>query len=171
MREFSKLGILLVLAIFLFFPISADARTYIDNETPLEVQIACNKYGELYGICPELLESICYQESRFDEQALDITGSCYGLMQIQKISHRKRMDDLGVTDLYDIDSNVHVATDYLSELFEQYEDVATVLMVYHGEKNAVRRSQQGIVSQYAKEVLERSYELEELHGKHDIKVR
>ena len=174
MRERSKRWgnlLIAIIAVFLFFPIKADARSYIDNEIPIEIQIACNKYGEEYGICPELLESICYQESRFDESVIDITGSCYGLMQVQKVSHYERMKALNADDLLDIDSNVHVATDYLSELFEQYEDVATVLMVYHGEKNAVRRSQQGIVSQYAKEVLERSYELEELHGKHDIKVR
>lgn len=171
MREFSKLGILFSLAIFLFFPISADARMYIDNETPIEIQIACNKYGEQYGICPELLEAIAYQESRFDEMAVDAKQSCYGLMQIQKISHYKRMKDLGVNDLYDIDSNIHVATDYLSELFERYEDAGTVLMVYHGERNAVQRSEQGIISQYAQEVLERSYNLEELHGKHYIQVR
>ena len=165
MREFSKLGILLSLAIFLFFPISADARTYIDNETPIEIQIACNKYGEEYGICPELLEAIAYQESHFIETATDAKESCFGLMQIQKISHRERMNDLNVTDLYDVDGNIHVATDYLSELFERYEDVGTVLMVYHGERNAVQKSEQGIISQYAKEILERSEHLERTHGK------
>ena len=171
MRGFSKTGILFSLAIFLFFPISADARTYVDTETPIEIQIAANKYGAEYGICPELIESICYQESRFDEQALDASQSCYGLMQVQKISHRERMNDLGVTDLYDIDSNVHVATDYLAELFNQYEDVATVLMVYHGERNAVKNAEGGRVSKYAREILERSYYLESIHGKHDLKVR
>ena len=171
MRGFSKTGILFSLAIFLFFPISADARTYIDTETPIEIQIAANKYGAEYGICPELIESICYQESRFDPQALDGSKSCYGLMQIQKISHRERMNNLSVTDLYDVDSNIHVATDYLAELFEQYEDVGTVLMVYHGEKDAVLKSERGEVSKYAREILERSYNLESEHGKHDLKVR
>lgn len=170
MREFSK-GILIILAIFLFFPISADARTYIDNETPIEIQIACNKYGEQYGICAELLESICYQESHYIPTATDATESCYGLMQIQKISHRERMNDLNVNDLYDIDGNIHVAADYLAELFERYEDVGTVLMVYHGEKDAVLKSERGYLSKYAKEILERSYELEEEHGKHYIQVR
>lgn len=165
MREFSKLGILFSLAIFLFFPISADARTYIDNETPIEIQIACNKYGEQYGICAELLESICYQESHYIPTATDATESCFGLMQIQKISHRERMKDLGVNDLYDIDSNIHVAADYLAELFERYEDVGTVLMVYHGEKDAVLKSERGYLSKYAQEILTRSEALERLHGK------
>lgn len=170
MRGFSKAGILFI-SIFLFFPIHTDARTYIDNETPIEIQIAANKYGEQYGICPELIESICYQESRFDEQALDGSESCYGLMQIHRASHKDRISELGVADLYDIDSNIHVATDYLAELFNEYEDVSTVLMVYHGEKDAVLKSERGEVSDYAKEILERSYELETLHGKHDLKVR
>jgi soluble lytic murein transglycosylase-like protein len=81
------------------------------------------------------------------------------------------MNELGVSDLYDVDSNIHVATDYLAELFEQYEDVATVLMVYHGERNAVKNAEGGRVSKYAREILERSYNLETLHGKHDLKVR
>lgn len=164
-------GFFLSLAIFLFIPISADARTYVDTETPIEIQIAANKYGAEYGICPELIESICYQESRFDPQALDGSQTCYGLMQVQKICHRERMNELGVSDLYDVDSNIHVATDYLAELFEQYEDVATVLMVYHGERNAVKNAEGGRVSEYAREILERSYALETAHGKHDLKAR
>lgn len=174
MRERSKRWgnlLIAIIAIILFFPIKADARSYIDNEIPIEIQIACNKYGEQYGICPELLESICYQESRFDESVIDITGSCYGLMQVQKVSHYERMKALNADDLLDIDANVHVATDYLSELFEKYEDVGTVLMVYHGEKDAVLKSERGYLSKYAREILERSREYEELHGKIDLKVR
>jgi hypothetical protein len=60
---------------------------------------------------------------------------------------------------------VQVATDYLAELFEEYEEVSAVLMIYHGEKDAVRKSEQGIVSKYAKKVLKRSEALERQHGK------
>lgn len=81
------------------------------------------------------------------------------------------MEELNANDLLDIDTNIHVATDYLSELFEKYEDVGTVLMVYHGEKDAVLKSERGYLSKYAREILERSYYYEDLHGKHDLKVR
>ena len=45
----------------------------------------------------------------------------------------------------------------------KYEDAATVLMVYHGEKDAVSKSRRGEISDYAKGILERSQELERLH--------
>lgn len=52
--------------------------------------------------------------------------------------------------------------DYLSELFEKYCDVGTVLMVYHGEKNAATKTE---LSDYADWILTRSAELERMNGK------
>jgi hypothetical protein len=60
---------------------------------------------------------------------------------------------------------MYVAADYLHDLFEEHEDAATVLMLYHGEKNAVSKGKSGNVSSYAKGILERSEELERFHGK------
>lgn len=156
--------ICITFAIFLLLSTPVQARSYVDDETPIEIQIACNKYGEKYNICPELLESICYAESRYTADVVDASKTCYGLMQIHKASHKDRMKRLGVTDLYDIDSNIHVGADYLSELFEQYEDVGVVLTVYHGEKN-VERAKQGRLSSYVTGILEMSESLERLHGK------
>jgi hypothetical protein len=58
-----------------------------------------------------------------------------------------------------------VAADYLAELFEKYEDAGTTLMVYHGERNAISKAERGEISSYANKILERSAELERLHGK------
>ena len=55
----------------------------------------------------------------------------------------------------------------LWELFEKYEDIGTVLMVYNGTKNAVRRGEQGDYTKYARKIMQRSRELEGLHGKLD----
>ena len=137
----------------------------IDTETPIEVQFACDRYGEEYNICPELLEAICWKESRFDENAVDSTKSCFGLMQIRAASHKDRIQRLEVNDLYDIEGNIHVGADYLADLFETYEDAGLVLMIYHGEKNAVKKAERGQISQYAKDILEKSEELERVHGK------
>jgi soluble lytic murein transglycosylase-like protein len=145
--------------------VQANSLNPVDEETPIEIQIACNKYGAKYGICPELLEAIAKKESRFQEDVIDSTQSCYGLMQIKQSCHKERMKKLGVTNLLDIDSNVLVASDYLSELFEQYEDVGTVLMIYHGEKNAIKKGESGKLSEYASEILETSRYLEVKHGK------
>lgn len=86
-------------------------------------------------------------------------------MQIKKSCHKKRMQDLGVTDLSDIDSNIHVGADYLRELFDDYEDAGIVLGLYHGESNAVARGQSGDLSSYVTSILENSERLERLHGK------
>lgn len=75
------------------------------------------------------------------------------------------MERLGVTDLYDPYQNMLVGADYLSELIAEYQDVAPALMTYHGEHNV-----QGYIngtksmSRYAREILERSEEMERKNG-------
>lgn len=160
MKNFFK-TIIAFLIVFTFVAIPIKAT----SKVPKEVKAACEKWGEEYGICPELLESIAYEESRYTADAKSKDGSCLGLMQIRKASHKQRIKNLEIKDLYDVDDNVQVATDYLAELFEEYEEVSTVLMIYHGEKDAVSKGEQGIVSKYAKKVLKRSEALERQHGK------
>lgn len=124
---------------------------------------ACMKYGKEYGICPELIMSIIETESHGDPKAKN--GSCKGLMQVSERWHKDRMKKLGVKNLYDECGNIHVGTDYLAELFDKYGDAATVLMVYHGERNAVSKSKSGKISYYAKTILDRSAQLEKIHKK------
>ena len=143
----------------------ANDVTTEEIEIPEKVQEACEKYGEEYGICPELLEAICFKESRFHHTVVDPSFTCIGLMQIDATTHRKRMQRLGISDLFDIDNNVHVGADILSELFDYNEDASLVLMLYHGEKNAYYKAKRGKISKYAKDILELSEELERKHGK------
>ena len=139
---------------------AAGKDTYISRE----VQAACIKYGEEYSICPELLMAMCEKESSGRPNA--VNGSCKGLLQINEKYHKERMVRLGVTDLYDIESNVNVAADYLLELFEENEDIYLVLMKYNmGSAAAERLYNQGIYSKYAISIAERSEELERIHGK------
>lgn len=126
----------------------------------LEAQEACVKYGEEYGICSELLMAIIERESSGRPDAE--SGGCKGLMQISDRWHKDRMERLEVTDIYDVDGNIHVGADYLAELFEKYEDVGIVLMVYHGEKDAATKTE---LSDYADWILTRSAELERMNGK------
>lgn len=114
-------------------------------------------------ICPELIEATIERESRWNPEA--VNGDCIGLMQISERWHRERMERLGVTDLFDPYDNILVGVDYMAELFERYEDPGTVLMVYHGEKNAIEKASSGGISGYADWILTRSAELEREHGK------
>ena len=75
------------------------------------------------------------------------------------------MERLGVTDLYNPFWNIMVATDYLMELAEKYEDLGYVLDLYNGNSKAKYNAENGILSEYAASILERSAELENVRGK------
>ena len=163
-------GILLGGAI-LCQPITAQANSLsiipTEEETgiPESVYQDANIIGHEFNICPELLMAMAERESRFTASAEN--GSCKGLMQVSVSYHKQRFAEAGWnssewTNAY---KNMYVAADYLADLFEEYEDAATVLMLYHGEKNAVSKGKSGNVSSYAKGILERSEELERFHGK------
>ena len=139
----------------------ANAKEIEDANISRQAYDACVVFGNEYCICPELVMAIIERESKGDPNATN--GNCKGIMQISERWHTDRMDRLGVTDIYDTAGNIHVGVDYLSDLFLKYEDAAAVLMVYHGEKDAVSKSSRGEISDYAKGILERSQELERLH--------
>lgn len=134
-----------------------------DLEVPEEVIQISEELGEQYAICPELIQAICYMESRFQPDAEN--GGCIGIMQVSERWHGDRMERLGVTDLTDMRGNMLVAVDYLAELFEKYHEVVIVLAVYHGERGAVERSKNREVSGYVRNILEISSGLETKHGK------
>lgn len=163
-----KVKMYLLILILLFFIlgcfyITANASNETGTMLSEIAYQACVTYGEEYGICPELLMAIIEKESCGKADAQN--GSCVGLLQISSKWHKNRMKKLGVTDLKDEQSNVLVGCDYLLELFEEYEDPALVLMIYHGEKDAIRNWENGEVSEYATSILKRSEELERAHGK------
>lgn len=149
-----------ILAIIPTIRLSAGDRECVLSE---DVQGYCKEIGELYGICPELLMSIIEHESSGNQYAEN--GSCKGLMQVSVRWHSDRMEKLGVTDIYDEYGNILVATDYIAELREDYEEVSYVLDVYNGNSKATYNYENGILSVYAGSVLERSAELERLRGK------
>lgn len=127
-------------------------------DVPQEVVEISEQLGGQYNICPELIQAICWRESLFTADAEG--GGCIGIMQISPKWHKDRMKRLGVTDLYDVRQNMTVGVDYLSELSESGDDIAKVLMEYHGESDVEERLERGEVSSYAAEILELSEKLE-----------
>lgn len=145
--------------------INEEAPQY-DPDIPEEIQDAAWKYGQEYDICPEFLIAIAKKESTFDPKA--VNGSCTGLMQVSLYWHRTRMEECGVTEeeMWEIDGNMHVAADYLRDLFEKYDDPAAVLMAYNGDHRLEAYLKgECEMSGYAREILDTSYELEQKHGK------
>lgn len=153
------------LPIIIAFLLSATAYASEEDTFLSKTAInACEKYGKEYNICPELLMAIAETESHGNPKAEN--GGCKGIMQISEKWHKDRMKRLGVTDIFDTKGNILVATDYLYELFEKYEDVGMVLMVYNGDSDAEDyMNGKAKLSGYAEKILERSAYLEELHGK------
>lgn len=153
--------LLSVYALMLLSTNNVSAKEIEDARISRQAYDACVVFANEYCICPELVMAIIERESEGDPNATN--GSCKGIMQISEKWHVDRMESLGVTDIYDTVGNIHVGVDYLSDLFLKYEDAGTVLMVYHGEKDAVSKASRGEISDYAKGILERSQELERLH--------
>lgn len=124
---------------------------------PEDIRMYCEAAQIESNVCAELLEAVCWKESTFRTKAEN--AGCYGLMQISTKWHKDRMDNLGVTDIFDAEGNIRVGADYLAELFEKHEgDVYAALMEYNGD------SSEG-VSDYAIEICEVSEALERVHGK------
>lgn len=117
-------------------------------------------------ICPELVEAIIEKESSWDPTA--VNGDCVGLMQVDQIIHWRRAQELNCLDLMDPYDNIRVGVSILEDLAERYEDPVAALMFYnagYSDKLGIRAYENGVISSYASEILERSEELERLHGK------
>ncbi len=160
-------AVLIMTTFFMLFgngTVNLDAAD-LGQETwiPVEYQQYCEEIGMTYGVSPELLIAIIEQESSGQPQVYN--GNCKGLMQINEPYHRNRMEKFGVTNIYEPYGNILVGTDYLLYLFREYADLGTSLMVYNGSRNAVERGANANYTQYASHIMERTIELERLHGK------
>ena len=121
--------------------------------------------AEVYPVCPELLQAIIIFESGNQRTVASRWGDI-GYMQINPKWQQARMDKLGIADLTDGYSNILVGTDFLCELFAKYEDPALVLMCYNlGIDKAMELYNAGQISDYAKNILGLSEQLERIHGK------
>lgn len=156
--------LVITLSVFIFLSQSVMAKEEIEpTHISVEAQVSCYEYGEMYDICPELLMAMIEEESSGDPRAEN--GDCKGLMQISERWHTGRMAEIGADDIWSETDNIHIGANYLHELFNRYEDVALVLMVYNGESDAVEKAENGYISDYARKILDRSAELERWKGK------
>ena len=160
MRYFKRLTIAFVIAGLLISNIKSEAKEQVN--IPNEIRESCEKWGKEYEICPEVLEAMCWQETRCRPE-LD-NGSCYGITQINPKFHRATMDKLGIDDLYDYDQNIHVCAYTIRQYANDTEDLYCVLMMWNcGSSKGKRLYEQGKFTSYAKQVSEISHDLEMQH--------
>ena len=134
-------------------------------EIPEEVEYWCEYYGEKYDICPEVLEAVCWKESRCTQDAQSADKSCKGLMQIKVGSHKARMQKCDVQNIFGVRENIKVGADYLAEL-QETEDITVALAKYNGQSEAqIAKCREGNYTGYVKSILEVSAALERVHFK------
>ena len=134
-------------------------------EIPEDVEYWAEYYGEQYDICPEVLEAVCWVESRCTQDAQSPDKSCKGLMQIHVNSHRARMDKCNVQNVFGVRENIKLGADYLAEL-QDTEDIAVSLAKYNGQSaTAINEARKGNYTGYVKKVLTISEALERAHNK------
>ena len=129
-------------------PFTAKFQKWIDNK--------CKEYGISTNVVMGVIET----ESKFTINAMGDNGEAYGLMQIQKKWHKKRMQKVNAVNLLNCYDNVHVGVDYLAELYKaNNKNWHKALMAYNGgQAYANRRVKNGIYSsEYSRNVMERAY--------------
>lgn len=144
-----------------FIPIDAE-DTYISYE----IQVLCIEVGEQMGYCPEFLMSIIETESSGRQYAEN--GPCKGIMQINTDwpEIADYMKKHGYTDVYDYETNISLGCYVLDLKREIYgDDIYAVLMGFNGSSDVIERVQNGNYTDYAINVVNRTWELERLHEK------
>ena len=115
------------------------------------VEKVCEDYPD---VSPELVMSVIYHESRFNQYAKSKDGSCVGFMQISTRWNKDRAKKLGITDFYDMESNIRLGADILQEFYSKHNDMGLALMMYNMDhKSAYSMWKRGKLTVYAKSVL------------------
>jgi soluble lytic murein transglycosylase-like protein len=138
-------------------PTETEAPTTVATEPSIELydvpldeelQLHIIATAEEYGIDPAIIFAMACRESRYRPGVVGDNGRSFGLLQIQKKWHKKRMQKLGCTDLLDPYQNVTVGVDYLAEQTKRYGgNIAKGLTAYN------RGHYAGTVTKYAKAIL------------------
>lgn len=112
------------------------------------------------NVDPYVIFAIIERESEWNTDAHNKSSNASGLMQLVPKWYRSRMTELGYSDIFEPHTNIHLGVDSISSLLDQYGDIKLVLMLYSGNWNtAFNNYHRGIVSSYAKGVLQRAEEL------------
>ena len=114
----------------------------LDYETQMLLYGACLEHNVDYNLMLALIE----QETHFTNVKGD-GGNSEGFCQVQKRWHADRMEELGVTDLMDPESNFRVACHFLRELIDLYGNIEDALTAYNSGRPGS--------SKYSRAVLEK----------------
>lgn len=115
----------------------------------------CIYYGIEYGICPELLMALIEVESSGRQSA--VNGTCAGICQINSaVWGKQETEELQIIKCCEI----------LLIYLDEEPDIGYALGKYNGDSRTKRLYEAGKNTEYAEKILDRTYELETIHGFH-----
>ena len=138
-----------VLAAFAVYVFETEPRWYERLRYPLRYEQIVRGHAENYGLEPQLVAAVIYQESKFDADAVSDSGAV-GLMQLLPATAQGIADRTGGTgwherDLVDPELNIRYGAWYLRHLLDKYEDEQLALAAYNaGQTNVDRWREAGV---------------------------
>ena len=152
--KLGTIGLLgVALAAFAFYVLKTDPGWYERLRYPLRYQQIVVAHAENYGLEPDLLAAVIYQESKFDADAVSTSGAV-GLMQLlpstgQGIADRTGGDHWKPEDLRNPELNVRYGSWYLRYLLDKYGNEELALAAYNaGQANVDRWRKRGVGIQF-----------------------
>jgi len=172
MSRLAGLAVLVAaLAGFAVYVLESEPRWYERLRYPLRYEEIVKGHARNYGLEPELLAAMIYQESKFDPTARSSSGAV-GLMQLlpetgQGIADRTGGNRWQPADLLSPELNVRYGAWYLRHLLDKYDDEALALAAYNAGQTNVdewRRSGVGIQFDETRHYVERVQELKRIYA-------
>lgn len=166
-------GILAVVtAAFAVYVFETEPRWYERLRYPLRYESIVRGHADNYGLEPQLVAAVIYQESKFDADAVSDSGAV-GLMQLLPATAQGIADRTGGTgwredDLVDPELNVRYGAWYLRHLLDKYETEELALAAYNaGQTNVDRWRRQGVGIQFdeTRHYIERVQELKAMYAR------
>lgn len=171
----TRLGslLLLVLAVAGFgaYVLETEPVWYERLRYPLRYEEFVTGHADNYGLEPQLVAAMIYQESKFDPDARSSSGAV-GLMQLlpetgQGIADRTGGDKWKPGDLLDPELNIRYGSWYVRHLLDKYEDEELALAAYNAGQGAVDGwRERGVGIQFAetKHYVRRVLELKRIYA-------
>lgn len=162
----------LVAAAFGLYVYEMEPKWYERLRYPLRYEEIVRGHADNYGLEPQLVAAVIYQESKFDATAVSESGAV-GLMQLLPATAQGIADRTGGAgwherDLVNPELNVRYGAWYLRHLLDKYEDERLALAAYNaGQTNVDRWREEGTGIQFAetRHYVERVQELKALYAR------
>ena len=162
----------LLIGAFAIYVLETEPRWYERARYPLRYEEIVVGHAENYGLDPQLVAAVIYQESKFDANAVSDSGAV-GLMQLlpataQGIADRTGGSGWHERDLLNPELNVRYGSWYLRHLLDKYDDEELALAAYNaGQTNVDRWRHEGHGIQFpeTRHYVERVQELKGIYAR------